>query len=77
VLDEPTAHLDAQTATELTQDFLAATRGCTTLLITHRLEDLDDVDEVIDLSAGRIVNRGRPIDVPRTGLLPDEVAAGR
>ncbi|WP_033217812.1 thiol reductant ABC exporter subunit CydD [Kitasatospora phosalacinea] len=61
VLDEPAEHLDVPTADALTADLLAATAGRTTLLITHRLAGLDDadVDEVLVLDAGRVVERGR------------------
>ncbi|MFI6407781.1 thiol reductant ABC exporter subunit CydD [Streptomyces sp. NPDC050548] len=58
VLDEPAEHLDLATADALTADLLAATEGRTTLLITHRLAGLEDVDEVIVLDAGRVVQRG-------------------
>ncbi|MFD3656019.1 thiol reductant ABC exporter subunit CydD [Streptomyces sp. NPDC058620] len=58
VLDEPAEHLDLATADALTADLLTATRGRTTLLITHRLEGLDAVDEVLVLDAGRVVQRG-------------------
>ncbi|MFB7555689.1 thiol reductant ABC exporter subunit CydD [Streptomyces brevispora] len=59
VLDEPAEHLDLATADALTADLLAATRGRTTVLITHRLEGLDAVDEVVVLEAGAVVQRGR------------------
>lgn len=58
VLDEPAEHLDLPTADALTADLLAATRGRTTVLITHRLEGLDAVDEVVVLDAGAVVQRG-------------------
>ena len=58
VLDEPAEHLDLATADALTTDLLAATEGRTTLLITHRLAGLEDVDEVIVLDEGRVVQRG-------------------
>ncbi|MFI1076116.1 thiol reductant ABC exporter subunit CydD [Streptomyces puniciscabiei] len=58
VLDEPAEHLDLPTADALTADLLAATKGRTTLLITHRLAGLEAVDEVIVLDAGRVVQRG-------------------
>ncbi|NUS00074.1 MAG: thiol reductant ABC exporter subunit CydC, partial [Kribbellaceae bacterium] len=44
ILDEPTAHLDDRTADELVRDITAATEGRTTLLITHRYRDLEEVD---------------------------------
>ncbi|WP_329027301.1 thiol reductant ABC exporter subunit CydD [Streptomyces sp. NBC_01423] len=58
VLDEPAEHLDLPTADALTGDLLAATRGRTTVLITHRLAGLEAVDEVVVLEAGAIVQRG-------------------
>ncbi|MFF7648754.1 thiol reductant ABC exporter subunit CydD [Streptomyces sp. NPDC007983] len=59
VLDEPAEHLDLPTADALTADLLTATRGRTTVLITHRLAGLEAVDEVIVLDGGRAVQRGR------------------
>jgi thiol reductant ABC exporter CydC subunit len=47
VLDEPTAHLDPETAELLVRDVLAAARGRSVLLITHRPEGLDLVDEIV------------------------------
>lgn len=58
VLDEPAEHLDLATADALTADLLTATEGRTTLLITHRLQGLDAVDEIVVLEAGRTVQRG-------------------
>jgi ATP-binding cassette subfamily C protein CydC len=46
VLDEPTAHLDPATAEELIADVLASAGSRCVLLITHRREGLDLVDEV-------------------------------
>ncbi|MFJ9894100.1 thiol reductant ABC exporter subunit CydD [Streptomyces sp. NPDC091280] len=67
VLDEPAEHLDLATADALTADLLAATEGRTTVLITHRLAGLEDVDEVIVLDEGRVVQRG-----PYAGLVSVE-----
>ena len=53
VLDEPTAHLDAETAEVLVRDILAAADDRSVLLITHRPEGLDLVDEVVELSPVR------------------------
>jgi thiol reductant ABC exporter CydC subunit len=55
VLDEPTAHLDPETAGRLVDDVLHATEGQTVLLITHRVEGLDAVDRTVRLSRGRLV----------------------
>jgi len=58
VLDEPTAHLDPENRRALTADLLAATAGRSLLLITHDLEGLDQVDEIVVLDHGRVAERG-------------------
>jgi thiol reductant ABC exporter CydC subunit len=50
VLDEPTAHLDSETAMELVSDVLSAAEGHSVLLVTHRPEGLDLVDEIVTLA---------------------------
>jgi ABC-type transport system involved in cytochrome bd biosynthesis fused ATPase/permease subunit len=49
VLDEPTAHLDPETARALVHDVFGAAGGRTVLLITHRDEGLELVDRVFTL----------------------------
>jgi ABC-type transport system involved in cytochrome bd biosynthesis fused ATPase/permease subunit len=49
VLDEPTAHLDEPTARALMADLLGAAGERSVLLVTHRPEGLDLVDEVVAL----------------------------
>jgi ABC-type multidrug transport system fused ATPase/permease subunit len=51
VLDEPTAHLDPDTARAFVRDVLSAADGRSVLLITHRPEGLELVDEVVTLTA--------------------------
>jgi ABC-type multidrug transport system fused ATPase/permease subunit len=51
VLDEPTSHLDPDTARELMHDLFVATEGRTLLLITHRSEGLELVDRVVRIEA--------------------------
>jgi ABC-type multidrug transport system fused ATPase/permease subunit len=58
LLDEPAEHLDLATADALTFDLLAATKGRTVLLVTHRLLGLDAVDEVVVLVGGQVRERG-------------------
>jgi thiol reductant ABC exporter CydC subunit len=58
ILDEPGEHLDTQTADAIIADLLAITEGRTTLLITHRLQGLEDVDEVLVLDHGRVLEHG-------------------
>ena len=58
VLDEPGEHLDTQTADAILADLLAVTRARATLLITHRLAGLEEVDEVLVLDQGHVIERG-------------------
>ena len=57
LLDEPTAHLDTATAEAFVHDVLAASEQRSVLLITHRPEGLDLVDEIVRLDHGRVVDR--------------------
>ncbi|GAA1300549.1 thiol reductant ABC exporter subunit CydC [Planotetraspora silvatica] len=58
LLDEPAEAVDEETADALLADLLDATRGRTTVLVTHRLRGLEQVDEIIVLEGGRVVQRG-------------------
>jgi len=69
ILDEPTASLDPQARQALTADLLDVTTGRAVLLITHELDGLDQVDEIVVLDAGRAVQRGTHQDLLRTGGL--------
>ncbi|WP_343449881.1 thiol reductant ABC exporter subunit CydC [Micromonospora oryzae] len=60
VLDEPTEGLDPAAADAVLASALAATpAGHSVLLISHRLSGLADLDEIVVLDAGRVVQRGR------------------
>jgi thiol reductant ABC exporter CydC subunit len=67
ILDEPTAHLDQENRRALTADLLAATAGRATLLITHELDGLDQVDEIVVLDHGRVAERGTHAQLVRSG----------
>ena len=58
ILDEPTEHLDRETAQELENTLFAALTGFTTIVITHRLSSLHRADNVIVLQAGVVSERG-------------------
>ena len=67
ILDEPAEHLDSAAADALTAVLLALTEGHSTLFITHRLAGLDQVDEIIVLDDGRVVERGTHADLVSAG----------
>ena len=69
ILDEPTAHLDALTERELMEALQTLATGRTVLIVTHRLLGLEMADEILVLSGGRIVERGRHHDLLQAGGL--------
>jgi ABC-type multidrug transport system fused ATPase/permease subunit len=69
ILDEPAAGLEPETRRAITADLLAVAAGRSTLLITHDLDSLDQVDEIIVLDAGRVAERGAHSDLLRAGGL--------
>jgi ABC-type multidrug transport system fused ATPase/permease subunit len=58
VLDEPTAQLDVRGEAEIFERVLAATRHCTTILISHRFSTVRQVDRICVLEQGRVVELG-------------------
>lgn len=58
VLDEPTANLDPVTERGLLDAVYGLTRDRATLVFTHRLVRMEEMDEILVLDAGRIVERG-------------------
>lgn len=63
ILDEPTEHLDAQTAQSLDTTLIAATAARTAILITHRLTGLEAADRIYVLDHGRVIERGTHPDL--------------
>ena len=58
ILDEPTEHLDAQTAESLDRTLIAATASRTAILITHRLTGLEAANRIYVLDRGRVIEHG-------------------
>jgi ABC-type multidrug transport system fused ATPase/permease subunit len=58
LLDEPTAQLDVRGEAEIFDRLLAATRQCTTILISHRFSTVRKADRICVLEHGRVVELG-------------------
>jgi ABC-type multidrug transport system fused ATPase/permease subunit len=58
LLDEPTAQLDVRGEAEIFDRLLAATRHCTTILISHRFSTVRHADRICVLEHGKVVELG-------------------
>lgn len=63
ILDEPTSHLDTLTEYELKDLFHCLIEGKTTITITHRLSTLIEMDRILVLDRGKIVEEGKGMDL--------------
>jgi len=58
LLDEPTAQLDVRGEAEIFERILAATRHCTTILISHRFSTVRQADRICVIEHGHLVQLG-------------------
>jgi ATP-binding cassette, subfamily B, bacterial len=58
LLDEPTAQLDVRGEAEIFERVLAATRSCTTILVSHRFSTVRHVDRIAVVENGAVAELG-------------------
>jgi len=58
LLDEPTAQLDVRGEAEIFDRVLAASRRCTTILISHRFSTVRHADRICVLEHGKVIELG-------------------
>ena len=58
LLDEPTAQLDVRGEAEIFERVLAATRSCTTILISHRFSTVRHADRIAVIENGAVAELG-------------------
>ncbi|KGD92170.1 metal ABC transporter permease [Achromobacter sp. RTa] len=63
LFDEATSALDTHTEREIQANLREVSQGRSTLIIAHRLSTVADADEIIVLAEGRIIERGRHMDL--------------
>ena len=77
ILDEPTASLDVEAEAEVMRALDTLVVGRTVLVISHRLSTLGNIDEIIVLGNGRILEKGTYKELKRmkgifAGLLDEQ-----
>jgi len=78
LLDEPTSALDPSTEAAIMETIKELMRGRTTLIATHRLATIHNLDQIIVLDHGRIIEQGRgPELLTRGGVYARLYASGK
>jgi ABC-type multidrug transport system fused ATPase/permease subunit len=67
LLDEPTAQLDVRGEAEIFDRILAASRQCTTILISHRFSTVRHADRICVLEHGKVIELGTHAELMAKG----------
>jgi len=75
VLDEPTEHLDPETASGIEETLRIVAHGRTRILITHRVSSIAEHERVIVLQSGTLTERGTARELVRArGWFAEQLA---
>ncbi|PYJ71447.1 MAG: ABC transporter ATP-binding protein [Verrucomicrobia bacterium] len=78
LLDEPTSALDPGTESAIMETIRELMRGRTTLIATHRLGTIHNLDQIIVFDHGRTVEQGRGAElIARGGIYAKLYASGK
>ena len=77
ILDEPTASLDAKSERLVMRSLNEATLGLTTLMISHRLDQLHTMNTILVMDKGQVVQSGSFDEIKDSGLFATMLAAKR
>ena len=60
LMDEPTSALDRKTDEQIQRLMRTALADKTVITIAHRLESLEQYDQIFEMGDGRVLRQGRP-----------------
>jgi ATP-binding cassette, subfamily B, bacterial len=67
ILDEPTAQLDVRGEAQIFERLLEATKGATTILISHRFSTVRQADRIVVIEEGKVVEEGSHDELMASG----------
>ncbi|KAF2007087.1 hypothetical protein P154DRAFT_597572 [Amniculicola lignicola CBS 123094] len=77
VLDEATSNVDTLTEVEIQESFAKIRKGRTTFVVAHRLSTVKNVDQIVVLGNGKIVERGTHEELLELGGMYWQLWAGK
>ncbi|EOD79213.1 Transport ATP-binding protein CydD [Grimontia indica] len=75
VLDEPTASLDASSERLVMESLDHATKDTTTLLVSHRIDQLGECDNILVMQQGKLIQQGNFEQLKHEGVFAEMIQA--
>ncbi|CZF77847.1 ATP-binding/permease protein CydD [Grimontia celer] len=75
VLDEPTASLDASSEKLVMESLDHATKDTTTLLVSHRIDQLGGCDNILVMQQGKLIQQGNFEQLKHEGVFAEMIQA--